>query len=87
MADPAYFRALFAPRSIAVVGASATAGGVANNFLRNLCADGFAGPVYAVHPSSAEIEGWPAYPSLAALPEPVDYAYVAMTAVPHRDFL
>ena len=74
------FDSLFAPRSIAVVGASATAGGVANNFLRNLRELGFAGPVFAVHPTAPEVEGWPAFPSIAALPQDVDYAYVSVAA-------
>ena len=33
-----------------------------------------------IHPNAAEIEGFKAYPSLAATPEPVDYAYVAIGA-------
>ena len=74
------FAPLFAPRSIAVIGASASAGGVAANFLRNLRTLGFAGPVYAVHPTATEIEGWPAFPSIAALPDAVDYAYVSVAA-------
>ena len=47
------FGPLFAPQSIAVIGASASGGGIANNFLRNLRAQGFPGRVYAVHPSAA----------------------------------
>lgn len=53
---------------------------MARNFLRNLREQSFAGPVYAVHPSADFIEGWPAFPSVAALPEIVDYAYVAVAA-------
>jgi len=87
MAEPIDFRPLFAPQSIAVIGASASAGGVANNFLRNLRTLGFAGRVYAVHPTSDEIEGWPAFPSIAALPEPVDYAYVSIAAARTPDLL
>ena len=56
------FAPLFAPQSVAVIGASSSSGGVANNFLRNLRELGFAGRVYAVHPSRSEIEGWPALP-------------------------
>ncbi len=77
---PPDFTRLFAPQSIAVIGASSSAGGVANNFLRNLRALGFPGRVYAVHPNAAEIEGWPAFATIASLPEPIDYAYVAIAA-------
>lgn len=74
------FSALFEPRSIAVVGASAQAVSGGNRFIRNLKAFGYAGPIYPVHPTATHIEGLPAIPSLEALPEPVDYAYVATAA-------
>ncbi len=76
----AYFAPLFAPRNVAVLGASTSGGGPASNLIRQLGEIGFAGPIYPVHPTAAAIEGLPAYPSLAALPEPVDYAFVAIAA-------
>lgn len=80
MNKPTDFGPLFAPQSIAVIGASASGGGLANNFLRNLRTQGFPGRVYAVHPSAASVEGWPAFSSIEALPEPIDYAYVSVAA-------
>jgi acetate---CoA ligase (ADP-forming) len=74
------FSALFAPRAVAVVGASSGTGGFANTFLRNLRPGGYEGRIYPVHPSAPAIEGFPAIRSLADLPEPVDYAYVAVSA-------
>ena len=75
------FTPLFEPRSIAVVGASATGrSGFGNLFLRNYRAYGFAGELWAIHPSAKEIEGVPAFPSLGETPEPVDYALVAVPA-------
>lgn len=70
--------ALFSPRRVAVVGASATAGKAGALFLRNLTAveAGFTGEVVAIHPTASEILGCPAYPSLTAVPEPVDLAIV-----------
>jgi acetyltransferase len=70
--------ALFSPRRVAVVGASATLGKAGALFLRNLTAAeaGFSGDVVAIHPSANEILGCPAYPSLSAAPEPVDLAIV-----------
>lgn len=71
--------ALFIPRRVAVVGASASASKAGNLFLRNLVAveADFDGEVIAIHPSAREILGRPAYPCLAAVPEPVDLAIVA----------
>lgn len=41
---------------------------------------GFEGRVIPVHPTAAQVEGLSTVPSLAALPVPVDYAYVALPA-------
>lgn len=51
--------ALFTPRRVAVVGASASQGKAGALFLRNLTAveAGFAGEVVAIHPSASEILG------------------------------
>jgi acyl-CoA synthetase (NDP forming) len=74
------FRPLFEPKTIAVLGASTTDVGLANTFIRRVKEFGYAGHIYPIHPSAAEIEGFEAYPSLARAPQPVDYAYVAIGA-------
>jgi acyl-CoA synthetase (NDP forming) len=78
--------ALFTPRRVAVIGATATPGKAGSLFMRNLTAAeaGFAGDVVAIHPSASEILGRPAYPSVAAAPAPVDLAIVVTppSAVP-----
>jgi acetyltransferase len=70
--------ALFAPRRVAVVGASAFPGKAGSLFIRNLTAveAGFAGEVVAIHPSASDILGCPAYPNLKSVPEPVDLAII-----------
>ena len=83
MPDPdplAEYAALFEPRTVAVIGASSSGTGPANNFIRHLKAMGFTGPIYPIHREATEIEGLPVCPSLAETPEPVDYAYVAVAA-------
>lgn len=72
------FRPLFQPRTIGVVGASASGSGPANNFIRHLTSFGFGGRIYPVHPVAPVIEGLPAYRTLAEAPEPIDYAYIAV---------
>jgi acyl-CoA synthetase (NDP forming) len=74
------FAPLFAPRSIAVIGASASTTTAGNRFLRLLRETGFAGQVYPIHPTAPEIEGHTAYASLAHTPETVDYAYLTVPA-------
>jgi acyl-CoA synthetase (NDP forming) len=74
------FRPLFEPGAIAVIGASTKGDALPNLFIRRLREHGYAGAVYPIHPSAAEVEGLAAYRSLAAMPRPVDYAYVAIAA-------
>lgn len=71
---------LFAPNAVAVAGASAKNPAHGNMYIRQLDAFGFDGPIYPIHPTATEIEGRPAFASLADLPAPVDYAYVAVGA-------
>ena len=54
--------ALFQPRSIALVGASDRPNSVGAVVLRNLKAGGFKGPLWAVNPNHARIDGEPAWP-------------------------
>jgi len=76
----ARFEALFAPKTIAVVGASTTSSIIANTFIRRMKAYGYAGEIYPIHPKAEEIEGLKAYRSLGETPKPVDYAYIATRA-------
>lgn len=72
--------ALFAPRAIAVVGASREEGKVGHAVLANLLNGGFAGQVYPVNARATEVLGLPAYPSLSAIPGPVDCAVIVVPA-------
>lgn len=64
---------LLRPRHIAVLGA-----GWALNVIEQTAKMGFAGPVWPVHPTKAEIGGLRAYPSLADLPEPPDATFIGV---------
>lgn len=74
------FKPLFEPKTVAVVGASARSPVLPNVFIRRIREFGFAGAIYPIHPSAPEIDGLKAYRSLAETPEPVDYAYIAISA-------
>jgi acetyl coenzyme A synthetase (ADP forming)-like protein len=69
---------LFSPKSIAVIGASSDPGKVGYAVLRNLLP--FPGSLYPVNPLHGEIMGRMAFPSVAAIPGPVDTAVVAIPA-------
>jgi acyl-CoA synthetase (NDP forming) len=74
------FKPLFEPRTVAVVGASAKGGALPNVFIRRIREFGYAGEIYPIHPTAAEIDGLKAYRSLGETPRPVDYAYIAIAA-------
>ncbi len=71
---------LFAPASVAVVGASQREESIGQRVIRNLVRFGFPGPVYPVHPANAEVAGLECYPSLAALPGKVDAVFIGLPA-------
>ena len=72
---PQRLRAFFAPKSIALVGASDNSGW-ARFIVASCAATGFAGPLMAVHPRAGSAFGLPVVPSLRDLPEPADLAFI-----------
>ena len=77
-ADVASLRHVFAPESIAVIGAGQRPGTVGRAILDNIRTGGFAGRVYAVNPRVRQIGGERCVPSVLELPEPVDLAVIAV---------
>ncbi|WP_350275823.1 GNAT family N-acetyltransferase [Kribbella sp. HUAS MG21] len=71
---------LFAPRTVAVVGAGRKPGGIGHELLRNIVRGGFTGQVYAVNPHAGQVADVPAYPSISAVPCTVDLAVIAVPA-------
>ena len=67
---------LLAPRSIALVGASADERKHSALPLRYLRRHGYDRPIYPVNPNRALILGEPAYPSVRAIGQPVDHAFI-----------
>jgi acyl-CoA synthetase (NDP forming)/GNAT superfamily N-acetyltransferase len=74
----ASLRPIFAPGSVAVVGASRRPGTVGRSVLDNIAAGGFGGALFAVNPNATEIGGVPSYPDVASLPQAPDLALVAV---------
>ena len=75
LVTPGRLREFFAPRSIAVVGASDTSGWT-RFVVAGSRAAGFGGPLIPVHPRHRTVFGQPAVPSLRDLAEPVDLAFI-----------
>jgi acetyltransferase len=72
--------AIFAPKSVAVIGATETPGSVGRTIVWNLISSTFGGTIYPVNPKRASILGIKAYPSLSAVPEVVDLIVVVTPA-------
>jgi acyl-CoA synthetase (NDP forming) len=75
LAAPDRLRSFFAPRSLAIVGASENSFWSLNAF-RNLRQLGFSGRIVPVNPKRKTVFGQGCLPSLRALTEPVDLAFV-----------
>jgi acyl-CoA synthetase (NDP forming) len=73
-------KALWQPRGVAVVGASATAGSLGQRLLSYLRDHGYRGGIYPVNPRHPQIEGVACYASVAAIPGAVDLALVLVGA-------
>src|SRR5215467_12077266 len=66
----------FSPKSVAVIGATENPGTVGRTLLWNLVTSPFGGTVYPVNPKRPSVLGVKAYPSVTAIPEPVDLVVV-----------
>ena len=73
---------LLSPRSVALVGASQRADSIGDLMVRSMRDGGYSGRLYAVNPRYEEVSGVACYPSLDALPEPVDLAVLNLAG--HR---
>jgi acetyltransferase len=71
-------RALFAPRSVALVGATDRPGSVGRALLENL--SGFGGDLFPVNARRSEVLGRRAWPSLTAVGQVIDLAVIATPA-------
>jgi len=70
--------AVFAPQSVAIVGASDDLAKWGGSALRNIMRGGYAGRVYPVNPRASELFGLEAYPSVDDLPEEPDLVLVVV---------
>lgn len=72
--------AFFHPASVAVIGASETAGKLGHEILKNLREGGFPGKLFPVNPKSDRILGLNCFKSIKDIPEGVDLAVVIIPA-------
>jgi acetyltransferase len=78
--DKKVLNGLLRPKSVAVIGASNTPGKIGYSVVDNLIKDGYEGKIYPINPSSPEILGLKAYPSISDVPDTIDAAIVTVPA-------
>jgi acetyl coenzyme A synthetase (ADP forming)-like protein len=71
----------FAPRGVAVIGASQDPTKLGYGLARNLVQSNFQGVVHFVNPKGGSLLGRPMYPNISQVPDPVD---LAMLLIPAR---
>jgi acetyltransferase len=70
--------AIFAPHSVAIVGASPDPSKLGHRVLRNVVENGYGGRVFPIHPTAPTVLDLPAFPSVSAVPEPIDLAVIVV---------
>jgi acetyltransferase len=87
--DPAYdilradrqaLRSIFAPQTVAIIGASSQPGSVGHTLLWNAIGNSFQGTIFPVNPKHSSVMGIQAFPRIAAVPQAVDLAVIATPA-------
>lgn len=72
--------AIFAPQTVALIGATERQGSVGRTILWNLISNPFGGTVYPINPGRPNVLGIRSYPNIAAVPEQVDLAVIVTPA-------
>jgi acyl-CoA synthetase (NDP forming) len=85
--SPDAIGAIFYPKSIAFVGASAQMGKWGHMLLVNTISGGYEGQVFLVNPKTDTIAGRKTYPTVCDIPEPVDLAVVTIPAAGVLDLI
>jgi len=80
-------KALVDPASVALVGISGDERKLTARPLKFLIANGFAGKIYPVNPTRDTIMGLKAYPSVSAIPDAVQHAYLLVPTEAVEDAL
>jgi len=81
-----YWQCLFAPSSVAVIGASNTPGTWGFGIMQQLLRSG-EGEIYPVNPKATEVLGRISYDSIVSIPGPIDLAVIAVSASHTADIM
>ena len=71
---------LFAPESVAIIGASRRKGSIGRTIVENMLRYGYEGVIYPINPKAKSIAGIKCYPSVLDIDDRVDTAIIAVPA-------
>ena len=72
-----YLNPLFAPKSVAVFGASDRIDSVGQIVFKNMLDSGFKGKLYPINSKNPQVQGQKAYATIGAVGEPVELVVIA----------
>jgi len=76
----AYLEKFFEPKSVAVIGASATPHKAGNDVIQNILANQYKGAIHLVNPKGGEILGKKVHHTIQELPDGIDLAIIILPA-------
>ncbi len=79
--DKVVINKMLRPKSVAVVGASATPGKIGYTVVKNLLKDGYKGAIYPINQKEKDILGVKCYPTLQDVPGEIDSAIMCVPAL------
>jgi acyl-CoA synthetase (NDP forming) len=85
--SPDAIGAIFYPKSIALIGASAQMGKWGHMLMVNTISGGYEGNVFLVNPKTDTIAGRKTYPTVCDIPQPIDLAVVTIPAAGVLDLI
>jgi acetyltransferase len=74
------FECMFAPKSVAVIGATDRGNSVGRTLLQNLLVGKLHGKIYAINPRREKVLDLPCHKTIAAIPEKIDLAIIVTPA-------
>ena len=76
--NSSFMETFFTPKTVALVGASATPGKIGNSVLDSMAKHDYKGKVYPINPKQEKILGIKCYPSISSIPEKIDLVIVCV---------
>ena len=76
--NSSFMETFFTPKTVALVGASATPGKIGNSVLDSMAKHDYKGKVYPINPKQEKILGIKCYPSISSVPEKIDLVIVCV---------